>query len=273
MPRSCPARTSTGPASARNAAVDVGVEEGGDARVGARAAAPAGVPSTAPSGSSTRTRLAMRMVEGMSCETTTTVMPKRWLIVDQQRLDAARRDRVEPRERLVAEQDDGARDDGARQRGALHHAAGELAGQQRIGVEQADGVEALVDALRRSRRAGKRPRSRSGKARLSKTVMRVEQRAALEQHAELAAHPVELALGELGDVLAVDQDVSGQRLDEPADQAQGRALAGAAAAQNHRDPVRPESGTTGGRTRAARRTPCRRRRTPSGAQGSAGQAR
>ena len=48
----------------------------------------------------------MRMVEGMSCETTTTVMPKRWLIVHQQRLDAPRRDRIEAGERLVAEQDD-----------------------------------------------------------------------------------------------------------------------------------------------------------------------
>jgi hypothetical protein len=45
---------------------------------------------------------------------------------------------IEPREGLVAEQDQRAHDDGARQRCSLDHAAGELARQQLVGVVQAD---------------------------------------------------------------------------------------------------------------------------------------
>ena len=69
---------------------------------------------------------------------------------------------------------------------------------------------------------------------------RVEQRAALEEHAELAPDAEERVLGQARDVFAVDEDVPRLRADEAADQPQQRALARAAAAEDHRDAPRRE---------------------------------
>ena len=69
---------------------------------------------------------------------------------------------------------------------------------------------------------------------------RVEERAALEHHPELLADAVQLTLGEARDVLTGDEDVPRLRADEPADQAQDRALARAAAAEDHRHLARRE---------------------------------
>jgi hypothetical protein len=73
---------------------------------------------------------------------------------------------------------------------------------------------------------------------LSKTL--IEQGAALEEHAELAPDAEERVLGQLRDVLAVDEDVPRLRADEAADQPQHRALARAAAAEDHGDAPRRE---------------------------------
>ena len=63
---------------------------------------------------------------------------------------------------------------------------------------------------------------------------RVEERAALEHHPELAAHRVEPALGPAGDVVAIHHDAPRLRDDEPADQTQDRAFPRAAAAEDDR---------------------------------------
>ena len=117
----------------------------------------------------------------------------------------------------------GLRDDGARQRRALDHAAGELAGQQR-----------------RRRRRGRRRRALSctrvgdlGLAQARALAQRegevvedghrVEQRAALEQHAELARARAYSWRSESRVMSSPStRMLPGQRLDQPADQAQQR---------------------------------------------------
>ena len=114
-------------------------------------------------------------------------------------------DRVEPRGRVVAEQELRVLDHRARERGPLEHASGELAGQhlRRVGeLEQLEDLpHPLVHLVRREVRAlAQRERD------VVEHAHRVEERPALEEDAELAVHPREPGLVELGEVLAVHLD-------------------------------------------------------------------
>ena len=120
----------------------------------------------------------------------------------------ARRDRVEAGERLVDEQDRRPLDDRARERHALHHAARELARQQRVDVVEPDRRQAivhLVGDLGLSELACARA---AGSARLSKTVIESSSAPPWNIMPSLRAHPVERALGEPRDVVAVDDDAA-----------------------------------------------------------------
>ena len=68
-------------------------------------------------------------------------------------------------------------------------------------------------------------------------VHRAEQRAVLEQQAELLAHLEELVVGHVRDRLAVDEDVAGVRVEQADDQLDQHALAGSRRAEDHRDLV------------------------------------
>jgi hypothetical protein len=68
-------------------------------------------------------------------------------------------------------------------------------------------------------------------------VHRAEQRAVLEEQAELLAHLEELVVGHVRDRLAVDQDVARVRIEEPDDVLDQHRLAGAGRAEHHRDHV------------------------------------
>ena len=116
--------------------------------------------------------------------------------VDQQAFDAPQRDRIETRERLVAEEDDRLHDDGPGERDALHHAARELARQEVVDVGQPDGLQPVVHLVGDLRFAACRVCSRSGKARLSKTVIEFDRAPPWNIIPSFAPHVVHLALGE-----------------------------------------------------------------------------
>ena len=102
------------------------------------AAAPRGVPATAAPSTRNTIRSAIRSDDARWCEVIDQGEAEPLVQVDEQRLDAAHVDRIEARERLVAEHDLGVRHDRARERRAPHHAARELARIEVLGVGQPD---------------------------------------------------------------------------------------------------------------------------------------
>ena len=141
-------------------------------------------------------RSAILRALAMSWVIETAVAPSSLHAFDDQVVDDVGHDRVEAGGRLVEEDDLGLGGDGAGQRHALLHAAGEL------------GRAELADLGRRARprRASASAISRAcgarhaapwirPKATFSQTRQRIEQRAALEQHAELAHQPARARRG------------------------------------------------------------------------------
>ena len=66
-------------------------------------------------------------------------------------------------------------------------------------------------------------------------VHRAEQRAVLEQQAELLAHLEQLVVGHVRDRLAVDEHVAGVRIEQADDVLDQHALAGSRGPEDHRD--------------------------------------
>ena len=95
---------------------------------------------------------------------------------------------------------------------------GELAREQLVDVLQSDGLDAGVHGARRSRRHASGVCSRSGNARLSKTVSESSSAPCWNIMPSFFRTRYSSALGELRDVLAVDHDRSGLRPHEAADQ-------------------------------------------------------
>ena len=153
----------------------------------------------------------------------------------EQELDALHRDRVESGERFVTQQDLRVEQDRSRERHAAQHASGELP-RQEIGdpALEPDRVEAarhqVGDSLLGQSRA-----LPQGQGHVVADRERVEQGAALEEHADTRSDRDHLGLGEPGHVVAVDLDSSAGRPDQARDQAEQGGLAGAAATQEDRD--------------------------------------
>ena len=198
----------------------------------------------------------MRMVDGMSCETTTTVMSKRRLIsassasmrraeigsrpekgssqsrmsgrVTMARASAARL--IMPPESWLGSSSSASFEADRVERFA--HARGDLR-CRRAGCARAAGRRGC--RRRSSSRAGRRPGTACRASPARRTCCRSERRVMSSPSTKI-------------------RPASGWI--EAADQAQRGALAGAAAAEDHRDARRAGSRTTAGRTPAARRTPC-----------------
>ena len=139
--------------------------------------------------------------------------------------------RVEAGGRLVIQNNLRTGRERARQADALLHAAREIGRAHRLGPRQPDRLEALGDA-----------RAHLGLGPVVVLVEaigdvladrhRVEQRGALEQHRRLAPHLAQLALLELGDVDAADEDAPGVDPVQPDDQLEQHALADARRAEH-----------------------------------------
>ena len=130
------------------------------------------------------------------------------------------------RERLVEEQDLGIVGERAGQADALLHAAGQLVGVALAQPLEADEVEHLAGP-RAAARALALPCTSSPKATLSSTRRCGEQAEVLEHHRHLVRGAARAAARRVApvDVLAVDQDLAGGRLDQAAQAAHERRLA------------------------------------------------
>ena len=118
--------------------------------------------------------------------------------------DEAERDRIEPDERLVVEQNLGIHDDGARQRHAPRHAAGELRRHERRGAAQADCLQ-LGEHQPADQRLGQVGVLAHRERDVLEDVQVGEQRAVLEQHAHAPAQRVDSGTAESREILAEDQ--------------------------------------------------------------------
>ncbi|MCY1393880.1 hypothetical protein D9M71_87890 [compost metagenome] len=127
-------------------------------------------------------------------------------------------------ERLVVHQDLRIEGDGTGQRHATLHAAGQLIRHQLDGATQADGLELHQDNVT-NHFLGEPGVHPEGESDVLEHIEIGEQRAALEQHAELLAHVEQVGAGEAGQVLAVDPDFATCRLELGRDKAQQRGLA------------------------------------------------
>src|SRR5260221_5577829 len=172
---------------------------------------------------------------------------------DDQLVDDIGHDRVEPGGRLVEKDDLGLGGDGAGEGDALLHAARQLGRHELadIGAEPDPGELLQRHLLRRCATGAATHDQAEGDVLPDR--QRVEEGAALEQHAEFAHQLLALAGREVGDLLAVDRDRAGIGLDEAEDAFQHHRLAGAGAADDddalaHADveidaveyPLRPE---------------------------------
>src|SRR4051812_24797911 len=143
-------------------------------------------------------------------------------------------DRVEARVGLVEEHDVGVEHEGAREAGALAHPARELVGHLVAGVGEADLAQAPVDDLGDLVLAlvGVLPQR---ERRVVVEVHRAEERAVLEQDAELLAHLEQLVVLEVRHGLAVDQDVALVGIQQADHVLDAHRLASARRPQDHRD--------------------------------------
>ena len=153
--------------------------------------------------------------------------------VDDEPVDRHRRHGIEARRRLVVEEDLGLERDGAGQGDALLHAARERGGKQALHVaSEVDEPEHLRDAGRDLLlRPGRVLAQREGD--VLEDRHRVEEGAALEEHADLLAHGDELLLGKLGDLHAVHPDLAVVGLLEAVHVPERDGLARAGSAEDH----------------------------------------
>ena len=153
----------------------------------------------------------------------------------QQSLDQLDRHRVEPGERFVGQDDNRVSHERACQRHALDHTAGQFARFEVVNRVESDRMQAGANALF-DLGLCQLPMLAERERDVLVDGHRVEQCAMLEHHAELASHPVQGSVAHPRDVLAVNQHPAPLRLHQTADQAQHRAFARSAAAQNDGDP-------------------------------------
>src|SRR4051812_14506249 len=137
---------------------------------------------------------------------------------------------------LVEQDDVGVEHERAREAGTLAHATGELVRrlvprplETHLAQPAHDDVLDLVLALVRVLPEGERD--------VVVEVHRAEQRAVLEQHAELLAHLEQLLVRHGGDRPAMDQDVARVGIEQPDHVLDADRLAGAGRPEDHRDPV------------------------------------
>src|SRR3954447_1517731 len=145
-------------------------------------------------------------------------------------------DRVQAGVGLVEEHDVGVEHERSREAGALAHPARELVGHLVAGALQAHLAQALVDDLRDLLLAlvgvlAQRERD------VVPQVHRAEQRAVLEQDAELLAHLEQLFVAHPGDRLAVHEHVALIRIQQPDHVLDADRLPGPRRAEDHRDLV------------------------------------
>jgi hypothetical protein len=159
--------------------------------------------------------------------------------VDDQLVQVGGADRVEAGVGLVEQQDLGVEHERAGQAGALAHAAGDLAGELLLRAGEAGHLHLLEDDVLDLALglAGVLPQ-REGDVVVE--VLRAEQGAVLEQHAEQLADLVQLLLADLGDVTAVDDDRAGLGLEQADQGLQEHRLAGAGGPEHHADLTRGE---------------------------------
>src|ERR1043165_1072892 len=156
------------------------------------------------------------------------------LQVDDHLVDLLRGDRVEAGGRLVVEDHLRLEHDGAGQADALAHAAGKVDRQEVLGVRQVDELELLTHGaldlpFRHLRMLAQR------KGDVLEDGHGVEECAALEEHPEFLAHAIQLFLGEIGDVLFLDDDASRVRRLEAEHVPQSDGFSGAGAAEDDED--------------------------------------
>src|SRR6185436_13197613 len=147
-------------------------------------------------------------------------------------VDDVGHDRIQAGRRLVVE--DIGRIDGhrAREANALLHAARERGGLHVLDALEPDPGQPLGDATMDLVIADPQVLAHRQRDVLADGE-RIEQRSALEQHAEAPAHAVQLGLVQVCDVLAVHDDAALVRVHEADDVLQEHALPAAAAAQDH----------------------------------------
>ena len=181
---------------------------------------------TRPERNSTPMYSAVRITDGMLCVMMKKVAPVSSWIFDDQLVEVGDAHRVEARVGLVEEHDLRVQHQGPGQAGPLLHPARHLARELLQVVEQPDHACLLEDdladlALGLLRVLAQRERD------VVVEVHRAEQRAVLEQHAELAPDPVQVLLAHADDVLAVDPDLARVGPQQPDDVLQQHRLAGA----------------------------------------------
>ena len=86
-----------------------------------------------------------------------------------------------------------------------------------------------------------------------------EQRAVLEEHAELLAHLEEVVVDHVRDRLAVDEDVALVGVEQADHVLDAHRLAGARRAEDHRDPALGEAHVQAAQDAGCGRRPCGRR--------------
>jgi hypothetical protein len=142
-------------------------------------------------------------------------------------------DRIESGGRFVEEVDLGFAGDGACQRHALLHATAQLRGEQLADLGSQPDIAELVDrhlARLLGRHAVALDRA---EGHVLPDAQRIEQRAALEQHAELAHDLAAAVIAEIDGLHAVDRDRAVVGLHQAEDAFQQHRLAGARAADHH----------------------------------------
>src|SRR3954453_9555248 len=145
-------------------------------------------------------------------------------------------DRVETRVRLVEENDLRVQHQRARETGALAHTARELVRHLVAGAAEADLAEAAIADL------GDLVLGLVGvlaqrECHVVVDVHRAEERAVLEEDAELLAHLEEVVVAHVRDRLAVDEDVTVVRVEQADHVLDADGLTGSGRAQDHRDLV------------------------------------
>src|SRR5215211_512996 len=143
-------------------------------------------------------------------------------------------DRVEAGVRLVEEHDVRVEHERAGEAGALAHAARELVGHLVVGALEADLAQAPRDDVRDLVLALVRVLAER-EADVVVEVHRAEERAVLEQDAELLAHLEQVVVRHVGDGLAVDEDVAVVGIEQPDHVLDADGLARARGAEDHRD--------------------------------------
>ena len=157
--------------------------------------------------------------------------------VHDQLVQVGRADGVQPGVGLVEQQDLRVEHQRPGQAGPLAHAAGDLAGQLLLRPGQAGQLHLLEDdvldlLLGLLGVLAQRERD------VVEQVLRAEQRPVLGQHAEQLAHLVQLALGDAGDVLAVDHHRTLLGLEQADQGLEEHRLAGARRAEHDADLAR-----------------------------------